>query len=101
VRIKEVVEEARGAGLCADDESEERLERKKCNTQICEAKAADGILQCHAPLDVILLLDASGSIGKKGWKATVEVGKTIVKAFKTGEDAAQISVLEFSGIPAT
>merc|ERR1719478_501364 len=48
-------------------------------------------------VDVIVLLDARGSIGEKGWEATKKVGETIVNAFNTGDDAAQISVLEFSG----
>merc|ERR1719409_1231401 len=97
VRIKDIVEPALGAGVCAMDESAERLERKACNTGKCEVKAKDGVLHCKEMIDVIVLLDASGSIGKKGWEATKQVGETIVSAFNTGDDAAQISVLEFSG----
>jgi len=96
-RQKFVTHEPEGAGKCPDLWSIERLEYKKCNMQRCVTDGSDVPLKCNKSLDVILLLDGSGSIGKKGWEATKKVGETIINSFNTGDDKAQIAVLEFSG----
>jgi hypothetical protein len=48
-------------------------------------------------LDVILLLDGSGSLGKKGWEAEMVAAKTFVSAFKESEGKVQMAVILFSG----
>lgn len=100
VRVKDVVEAAQGAGVCAKDDSETRLERKACNTDKCGKEffnAKDELMHCNAMIDVILILDSSGSIGDKGWEATKTAAEMLLSGFNTGDDAAQIAVLQFSG----
>merc|ERR1719311_1639904 len=96
VRVKGIREAPIGAGKCARANSRARLQRKRCNTRRCKTKRKSGILRCNTKLDVVVLLDSSGSVGKRGWEYTKKAGSTIVSAFKTGPDAAQVSVLEFS-----
>merc|ERR1711879_162001 len=56
-----------------------------------------GTLECTSMLDVIILLDGSGSVGETGWEVTQKIGEQLVQAFKTGDDAAQISVIAYGG----
>jgi len=61
----------------------------------CAPKAAT--LLCDSEVDVVILLDGSGSLGKKGWKATVDMGQLLVNAFKVPNIQAQVAVQLFSG----
>jgi Mg-chelatase subunit ChlD len=58
----------------------------------CEA-----LPECNRTLDVILLIDGSGSLGQEGWDAEIKAAKTFVGAFKSAEGKVQMSVLLFSG----
>merc|ERR1719238_1103372 len=84
-----------GQGYCPHEDSELRTEWKTCNEHECEPEGET--LLCHAKLDVTILLDGSASLGEEGWAATLTAGELLVKAFKTGEDEAQVAVLLFSG----
>merc|ERR1719401_2218293 len=63
--------------------------------QPCEPKGAT--LVCDSRVDVIILLDGSGSIGKKGWSTTVALGQSLVSAFASPLNQAQVAVQLFSG----
>jgi hypothetical protein len=52
---------------------------------------------CDAPIDVVLLIDGSGSLGTAGWKAEIHAAETFVNAFATGSSQAQIAVILYSG----
>jgi len=56
-------------------------------------------MTCDQPLDVVLLIDGSGSLGEAGWKAEITAAKTFVDAFTfAGQTSkAQISVILYSG----
>jgi len=54
-------------------------------------------MPCTAPLDVVLLIDGSGSLGQKGWGAEIETAKMFAHAFSAGSTQAQISVILYSG----
>lgn len=92
-RTKDVVTAAIGQGTCADPMSADRLQSKGCNTQPCINKTTV-IMTCVAKIDVIILLDGSGSLGQKGWEATVKAGASLARSMK-GD--TQIAVLLFSG----
>merc|ERR1719223_2420436 len=55
---------ALGAGKCAGAWSLDRLEYKACNMKRCELEAGAAALKCNRELDVVLLIDGSGSLGK-------------------------------------
>lgn len=96
-RLRHVATRAVGQGSCPSDRSRDRLEYKRCNDFECFASAASGILQCTAKLDVVILIDGSGSIGQDGWTKTKQAATTIINAFGTDVDQAQLAVLMFSG----
>jgi len=96
VRERHVAQKARGQGLCVGEDASSRREYKKCNKEECQPKNG-GILQCKAKLDVVLVLDGSGSIGEAGFEQVRKAGAALVKAFDAGAETAQIAVLMFSG----
>jgi hypothetical protein len=96
-RQKFVSQVAEGAGNCAGRWSKERLEYKKCNMNQCQLKSG-ATLKCGKKLDIVLLVDGSGSLGQQGWNAEIKAAQTFVDAF-SGEKAsnAQIAVILYSG----
>jgi len=59
----------------------------------CGAKA----MKCKKKLDVVLLLDGSGSLRKKGWKAEIKAANLFVDAFAGSGAQSQMSVILYSG----
>jgi len=93
IRVKDVVQAPVGNGACPAPRSHKRLQRKKCNTQPC-VNATTTVLSCTAKLDVILLLDASGSMGQTGWDATKAAGAKIARAMGP---SIKLGAIQFSG----
>jgi uncharacterized protein YegL len=59
---------------------------------------------CNRTLDIVVLLDGSGSLGKEGWKASVAAAQMFVNSFRVSEDSegeskANIALILFSGPP--
>jgi len=97
-RQKFVKTPAAGAGKCADAWSLKRLEYKACNKQRCQRAVGATTLTCDKKLDVVLLIDGSGSLGKKGWEAEIKAAQLLVDAFAlSGNPQAQMSVILYSG----
>lgn len=96
-RKRHVLARPKGQGTCSDRRSAARLEYTHCNAHACKPKTKGGVLKCVAKLDVVILLDGSGSLGQAGWDATKRAAKMLIGAFKTGGEAAQVAVLLFSG----
>mmetsp|Transcript_44201 Transcript_44201/g.70016 ORF Transcript_44201/g.70016 Transcript_44201/m.70016 type:complete len:859 (-) Transcript_44201:172-2748(-) len=95
-RMKFVTHEAEGKGECADQWSISRLQYKACNMRRCEVPKADLPLACNRTLDVILLLDGSGSLGKAGWQAEIIAARMFIEAF--GDSGkANMAVILYSG----
>jgi len=95
-RQKFIKEAAEGAGKCADGWEPTRLEYKKCNAHRCDV-APNAPLACNKSLDVVLLLDGSGSLGQKGWDAEIKAANMFVDAFMEAPGKTQISVILYSG----
>jgi hypothetical protein len=53
-------------------------------------------LKCNKTVDVIALLDGSGSLGKPGWKAEMAAAKMFISAFRDSGKANMAAVL-YSG----
>merc|ERR1719238_1301340 len=90
-----VFQEAIGQGTCPEPLSHERFRQMECNLEACVPIGPT--LVCLARVDVVILLDGSGSLGKKGWKATVAMGQLLVNAFAVPNIQAQVAVQLFSG----
>merc|ERR1719386_509080 len=54
-------------------------------------------LKCKQELDVVFLLDVSGSLGESGWKAEIKAAETFVDAFSGSGAKANMAVILFSG----
>jgi len=95
-RIRKVKTAAVGRGKCPKVDSKERLERKKCNEDAC-VRDATRPLMCQSKIDLVLLLDGSGSVGSTGWAATKVFAKKLVTAFSGPTADTQVAVILFSG----
>jgi len=68
------------------------LEYEECNMKRCPVD-----LKCNRSLDVVLLIDGSGSLGKKGWAAEIMAANRFIDAFSQSGGHANMAVLLFSG----
>jgi len=85
-----------GSGACPKADDAERMEYETCNNQPCP-DPTNGTYTCEAKLDVILLLDGSGSLGPDGWKAVQKIGSMLANSLVGGDDKIQLAVQVFSG----
>jgi hypothetical protein len=95
-RQKFIKKGAEGTGKCANGWSSKRLQYKECNMNRCKTPMKDFPLACNKSLDVVLLLDGSGSLGKTGWNAEIEAAQLFVDAF-SNNSKANMAVILFSG----
>merc|ERR1719262_485956 len=65
-RQKFIKKVAQGEGKCAGTWSLKRLQYKACNMKRCKIPAKSKVLHCNKTMDIVLLIDGSGSLGKKG-----------------------------------
>jgi len=54
-------------------------------------------MQCKKKLDIVFLLDGSGSLGEKGWKAEIQAAEMFVDAFAGTGAQAEMAVILYSG----
>jgi len=98
-RKKDMIEDIVGDGSCADIQSEKRLQSKPCNSEPClKLNPSAPTLQCNSDVDVVLLLDGSGSLGPSGWEATKKAGAMIARAFPD-ESKHDVEFNAFDGCP--
>jgi len=86
-----------GDGKCADQWSRKRLQYMSCNKKRCKLPVGDVALTCNKTLDIVLLIDGSGSLGKKGWAAEIKAAQMFVDAFSGSGAHANIAVILYSG----
>eukprot|EP00929_Paragymnodinium_shiwhaense_P040230 TRINITY_DN2101_c0_g1_i1.p1 TRINITY_DN2101_c0_g1~~TRINITY_DN2101_c0_g1_i1.p1 ORF type:complete len:821 (-),score=238.69 TRINITY_DN2101_c0_g1_i1:205-2667(-) len=97
-RVRTISEPPVGEGECPHMYSWRRLEWQRCNQFACRPKAET--LICRDSLDVVLVIDGSGSIGSRGWTASVKAAEMLAKAFKgDGGSDNMLAVLLFSWQP--
>jgi len=96
-RMKFVRKAAEGSGKCANKWDKQRLEYEQCNMHRCKLANGAASLQCGSALDIVLLIDGSGSLGKKGWAAEVKAANTLVDALNPKNSHAQLAIILYSG----
>jgi len=96
-RMKFVSHPAEGAGKCAGKWSPDRLQFKPCNMKRCGLLEGKATMTCNRTLDVVLLIDGSGSLGKKGWAAEIKAAQMFVDAFSGTGANANMAVILYSG----
>jgi len=60
-------------------------------------KVGQDTLMCKDKLDIVVLLDGSGSLGQTGWNAEIKMAQKFIDAFSGSGAQAEISVLLYSG----
>lgn len=96
-RMKTILQPANGEGKCWEEDDDERVEWKDCNTYGCQemlAKEGRETLFCNSEVDVVIVMDGSGSLGPRGWKASTKVAEKLVKALN---GTAKVAFELFSG----
>jgi len=111
--VRNIAQAAIGDGACPNEHAPERFRTSTCNTWSCtdallrRPNYLGDTLLCNTMVDVVILLDGSGSLGPSGWQATQKVGMALVKAFQPLQTyttyhgvqslGAQVAVQLFSG----
>jgi len=54
-------------------------------------------MTCDKKLDIVFLLDGSGSLGRAGWKAEIKAAQMFVDAFSGSGAQANMGVILYSG----
>jgi hypothetical protein len=62
-----------------------------------KVKCGEKALGCDKKLDIVFLLDGSGSLGKRGWNAEIKAAQTFVDAFDGTGAKANMAVILYSG----
>jgi len=98
-RRKAVTVEAVGQGDCAPPDDPMRFDHRPCNTFDCKDLLPTGRLtvKCTGKVDVFLVIDGSGSLGRRGWIQSEDVAKKLVKAMTGGDEGVNMAVMLFSG----
>jgi hypothetical protein len=96
-REKYVKHAALGSGKCANEWAIDRLEYKACNIMRCQLLSSFPTITCNVSMDVVLLIDGSGSLGKTGWNAEIKAANSFVDAFIEGGADTEIAIVLFSG----
>jgi len=97
MKTKLIEEQAVGNGHCDDDDSWERKQYEPCNMFPCIKESTAETLICQDTLDVVLLIDGSGSIGPTGWEKSKHAAKLLMDAFKgDSKSDNEVAVLLYS-----
>jgi uncharacterized protein YegL len=99
LRYKHVDMPAMGEGECAAEHEEDpsaagggaRVEMLECNTHKCYPN-----LKCKAKQDLVLTLDASGSIGSYGFAKTQAFAKDLIGRVTLSDDVEKVGIVKFS-----
>eukprot|EP00747_Dinoflagellata_sp_TGD_P155957 gnl/TRDRNA2_/TRDRNA2_177627_c6_seq1.p1 gnl/TRDRNA2_/TRDRNA2_177627_c6~~gnl/TRDRNA2_/TRDRNA2_177627_c6_seq1.p1 ORF type:complete len:985 (+),score=236.36 gnl/TRDRNA2_/TRDRNA2_177627_c6_seq1:181-3135(+) len=92
-RFRHIKRPVRANGFCFSKMSKQRYAKKKCNAQHCV-----GDEECIAVMDMIIGIDASGSISEKGFGIMKTFAQFLLSRFKTeayGNGAVKVAVIQF------
>lgn len=81
-RTREVLRQAKGSGSCPKEESHERRQAVKCNAHRCPSSP---LPRCASVLDIVLVLDTSGSMGAEGFKDAKNFAQALVARIEFGD----------------
>lgn len=92
-RSKAVLVPIRGQGKCPTDSNPDRYQRQLCNSQPCRGDEV-----CAAQQDLIIALDASGSLRQTGFELLKRLEGALASKLKTqyyGRDAMRVGAILF------
>lgn len=93
VRTRQVVSDEIGSDVpCAGPHDPERLQPEVCNSEECPAE-----LKCASALDIVVLMDGSGSVLPDDFTAQKSAVEALLGRFEFGETFANVGVAVFGG----
>jgi len=95
-RRKSVITAAVGRGKCPSARSWKRLRYRSCNKQKCVESLVKPMV-CKSTVDIVLVLDSSGSTRATGWEQTKKFAKAFTTALEGDGTDAMLSIISFSG----
>merc|ERR1740130_449662 len=97
-RQRMIKKPVQGAGECASEWGEKRLQYKACNAKNCKAPMGQ-VMKCNQTLDVVLVLDGTPKSGKKGWVAEVKAANQLLDAWDGPGITAKpnVAVVHYTG----
>jgi len=96
-RQKFIKNVALGDGECPGAWSKKRLEYAACNAKRCKISPGQKALTCNKTVDLILLLDGSASMGKKGFASEITAARALIDAYSEPGAKTNMAVILFSG----
>jgi hypothetical protein len=90
-RVKSVTSAAKGAGKCPTSLNKQRHERRACNSNECPPDPV-----CDAKMDIVIVVDSSGSWTEKGYKIVKQFVAEYVRNYKLGKQNIKMGIVEFS-----
>jgi len=96
-RFRSIEHDAVGQGHCPSVHSPERHWTLPCNTQPCVPDGLELGLRCTSKLDLVLMLDGSGSMGAQGFGHVKKAAEHLIDALHMDRLYVELSVLLFSG----
>jgi hypothetical protein len=91
-RSRRIKRAATGDGRCPLVFSKARYEKQRCNSAPCPLD-----VMCIAKMDLLIGIDASGSMGVSGWKSQKESLLGLIKRFNLSKTTGmQLGLLKFS-----
>jgi len=91
-RTRRVLNPALGDATCPAENDAERKERRPCNEAACPAEP---LQQCASKLDLVLVLDSSGSLGAPGFDKIQEFAAGLVGRVQLEEEAPDTAAVGF------
>lgn len=91
LRRRNELKQARGTGVCPPPGLMKK-DLQRCNIQKCPDD-----VKCDSMVDVMILIDSSGSMGDKGFTETRKFAANLARRFKSHHQQAQVGAILFSG----
>jgi len=92
VRVRNVVSNAVGEGSCPDSASPARREATTCSERSCPTSPA---IKCNSVMDVVLLLDVSGSMSQTGYTNVAHLVQQFADRVVLSTTKMKIAVVTF------
>jgi len=97
-RTRGIEDTATGTGTCPEPKDAERRQFLPCNENSCDEILGNRtVLTCSSNVDLIVLMDGSGSLRERVWKFTKDITRTLISHLESGADGVRVAVELFSG----
>jgi len=100
-RDKAIEHPAVGTGQCDEPVGETRLQFRECNKMPCsefyQTTPKGQFLKCQSKVDLIILLDGSGSLGTQGWNNSKILVENLVSNLEGSDTHVKVALQLFSG----